>query len=106
MPWDSLDLADSSGKRRSLAASLADQFTTETQQVQAIDASVAKGRAYLAVRTKDGEVLPCYLLLAAAEEFGTVDPSWPHVMYKHLGVEDSPRRWPQKVAQALTTWEP
>lgn len=106
MPWDSLDLADSNGKRRSLAAALTELFNTETQRVLGIDASVAKGRAYLAVRADDGQVRPRYLLLAAAEEFGTVDPSWPHVMYKHLGVEESPGRWPRKVAQELTTWEP
>jgi hypothetical protein len=107
VPWDSIALKDDRGRRRSVAAALAGQFATDDgQEVVGVDASVAKGRAYLAVRTSDGQVRPCYLLLAPPAEFGVVDSAEPEVMYKHVSVDESPRRWPLKAARELTTWEP
>jgi hypothetical protein len=107
VPWDSISLKEGRSRRRSVAAALAEQFATEDgQEVVGVDASMAKGRAYLAVRTTDGQVRPCYLLLAPATEFGAADGEDPEVMYKHVGVDESPRRWPLKVARELTTWEP
>jgi hypothetical protein len=35
------------------------------------------------------------------DEFGVDE-----VMYKHVGLEESPIRWPSAVVNALTTWEP
>ena len=107
MPWDDLHLTDKNGRRRSLADALRELFATDDgQSVVAMDASVAKKRAYLAVRTTDGQVRPCYLWLAPATEFGSVDPhSPPYVMRKTMPIAESPRRWPLTVAEALTTWD-
>jgi len=111
MPWDDLKLSDGNNRRRSLADALRELYTGEGgPEVVAVDASLAKGRAYLAIRTSDGAVRPHYLWLAPAEEFGgdgTNDPGMgPYLMYKMIPVEESPRRWPRAVAEALTTWEP
>ena len=55
MGWDSIPGAESGARPRlSLAAALQREYPTAV----AIDASVAKGRAYLALRCKDGEVRP------------------------------------------------
>ncbi|TLQ39392.1 hypothetical protein [Streptomyces marianii] len=110
MPWDDLKLTDQSRRRRSVADALRDYYGGEGATVVAVDASLAKGRAYLAVQDKDGTVRPLYLWLAPAEEFGgdgSDDPEMgPYMMQKVIPVGESPRRWPRAVAQALTTWAP
>ena len=84
------------GIRLSLAQALRREFS----DVVALDASVAKGRAYMACRSADGQIRPRYLLLDR-------DPFEPAaVMYKDLELEESPTRWPMVVAAALTTWQP
>lgn len=89
----------SDGRRRPVAAVLTSEFSSDHQSVVAIDASVGRCRAYLAVRGADGEVRPVYLRLEA-------DPTDEDFLdYKDLDIEESPSRWPLKVAAALTTWE-
>ncbi len=69
---------------------------------------MAKGRAYLALRCDDGEVRPVYLLLDREGFAGVSDPDGTDgdpVWAKDFPLEESPARWPMKVAQALTTWE-
>ena len=46
---------------------------------------------------------PLYLLLNPIDE---ADPAHPVLVCKNYPVDESPRRRPMKVAQALTTWEP
>lgn len=87
---------DARGKR----VPLADAIRQEFSNVVAVDASVAKGRAYLACRDSDGSVRPMFLWLARFDMSGDA------VMYKHMSLEESPTRWPAAVAEALTTWEP
>jgi hypothetical protein len=94
--WDSLPRNGRDGKRLALDAALRQEFPGAV----AVDASVAKGRAYLAYRDSDGTVRPICLWLER-DEF--VDGE---VIYKHVGLEESPIRWPSAVANALTTWEP
>ncbi|MFJ8388623.1 hypothetical protein ACIQ9Q_29680 [Streptomyces sp. NPDC094438] len=111
MPWDDLKLTDQSRRRRSLADALRDYYGGEDETaVVAVDASLAKGRAYLAIRDTGGAVRPLYLWLAPAEEFGgdgSNDPEMgPYMMQKVIPVAESPSRWPRAVAEALTTWEP
>lgn len=103
MGWDGVDMTDQQGRRRSVADVLAAELSSQGQTVAALDASVAKGRAYLAVRGADGQVRPVYLLLDPIDE---TDPAHPVLSYKDYPVDESPARWPAKVAQALTTWEP
>jgi hypothetical protein len=102
MGWDGVDMAGEQG-RRSVADVLSAEFSAQGQTVVALEASVAKGRAYLAVRGADGQVRPVYLLLDPIDE---TDPAHPFLSYKDCPVDESPRRRPVKVAQALTTWEP
>lgn len=96
MSWDGLPGMESDANPR---LSLANALRAEFPGIVELDASVAKGRAYLAVRTIDGQVRPCYLWLERDEDLGGV-------MYKDQPIDESPSRWPLKVAEALTTWEP
>jgi hypothetical protein len=66
--WDGVDMTDEQGRRRSLADVLTAEFSGQGQMVVALDASVAKGRAYLAVRGADDQVRPVYLLLDPMDE--------------------------------------
>ena len=102
MGWDGVEMTDDQGRRRPVPDVLSAQFAGNDQTVVAIDASVAKGRAYLAVRTGDGEVRPLYLLLDPVDES---DPEHPMLEYKVYPVDESPQRWPRKIAEVLTTWE-
>lgn len=88
-------MTDGGGKRLPIAAAIRQEFP----EAIAVDASVAKGRAYLAYRDRGGAVRPMYLWL---ERWDVADGE---VMYKHVGIEESPIRWPSAVAAALTTWE-
>lgn len=107
MPWEDLQLKDAAGKRRSLVDALREYYSGDGNQVVAVDASLAKGRAYFAIHTADGQARPMYLWLESAENFGTPSPEMePYLMYKVMPIEESPTRWPRKVAEALTTWEP
>jgi hypothetical protein len=103
MGWDGVGMADEQGHRRAVADVLTAEFSGRDRTVVAVDANVAKGRAYLAVRGADGQVRPVCLLLDPVDES---DPDHPFLYYKDFPVDESPRRWPAKVAQALTTWEP
>jgi hypothetical protein len=103
MSWDGVGMADERGHRRAAADVLAGEFSSQDRTVVAVDANVANGRAYLAVRGADGQVRPVCLLLDPIDESG---PAHPFLYYKDFPVDESPRRWPVKVAQALTTWEP
>lgn len=94
---------DERGRRRSVADVLTEEFSGQDQEVVAIDASVARGRAYLAVRIASGEVVPVYLWLDREDRSGGDGPI---LWRKIMPVGESPRRWPLKVAEALTTWEP
>lgn len=94
---------DERGHRRSVADVLTEEYSGQNQEVVAIDASVAKGRAYLAVRIASGEVVPLYLWLDREDEAG---PDGPILWRKRLSVGESPRRWPLKVAEAITSWGP
>jgi hypothetical protein len=94
--WDGLPMNDRDGKRLAIAAALRHEFPNAI----AVDASVAKGRAYVAYRDSDGTVRPMYLWLERDEFAGG------EVIYKHVGLEESPIRWPSAVVNALTTWEP
>jgi hypothetical protein len=78
MGWDGVDMAGEQG-RRSVADVLSAEFSAQGQTVVALDASVAKGRAYLAVRGADGQVRPVYLLLDPIDE---TDPAHPFLSYK------------------------
>ncbi len=86
---------DRDGKRLALAAAIRQEFP----EAIAVDASVAKGRAYLAHRDAGGAVRPMYLWL---ERWDVADGE---VMYKHVDIAESPIRWPSAVVAALTTWE-
>jgi len=103
MGWDGVGMADEQGHRRAVADVLMAEFSGRDRTVVAVDANVAKGRAYLAVRGADGQVRPVCLLLDPVDES---DPAHPFLHYKDFPVDESPRRWPAKIAQALTTWEP
>jgi peptidyl-tRNA hydrolase len=103
MGWDGVDMVDEQGHRRAAADVLTAEFSGQDRMVVAVDADVAKGRAYLAVRGADGQVRPVCLLLDPVDES---DPAHPFLYYKDFPVDESSRRWPAKVAQALTTWEP
>jgi hypothetical protein len=60
MGWDSIPGTESgTWPRISIAAALQREYPAAV----AIEAYVAKGRAYLALRCDDGEVRPLYLLL-------------------------------------------
>jgi hypothetical protein len=111
MPWADLKLTTQSGRRWALADALREYYSGEDgTEVAAVDASLAKGRANLAIRDTEGAVRPLYLWLGPAEEFGgdgSSDPEiWPYMMQKVIPVAESPCRWPRAVADALTTWEP
>ncbi|MDD4865721.1 MAG: hypothetical protein PHQ28_00890 [Mycobacterium sp.] len=102
MGWDSIPGTETGAQPRlSITAALQQEYPNAV----AIDASVAKGRAYLAVRCDDGEVRPIYLLLDRKGFKSETDPLDDPVWAKDLPLDESPMRWPQKVAQALTTWE-
>jgi hypothetical protein len=99
MPWDSIPGTETGARPRvSLEQALRDEYPDAV----AVDASLAKGRAYLAVRCEDGQVRPIYLILDR-EGFSTTRGEDP-IMAKELPLDESPSRWPMKVAQALTTW--
>ncbi|MFF4531670.1 hypothetical protein ACFY1P_20660 [Streptomyces sp. NPDC001407] len=105
MPWDDLKLTGQDGRRRSLANALREYYGGDDgSAVVAVDASLSKRRAYLAVRDKDDTVRPLYLWLAPAEEFvggDSNDPEMgPYLMQKVIPVEESPVRWPRAVAEA------
>lgn len=111
MPWDDLKLTTQSGRRCALADALRGYYGGEDgTAVVAVAASLAKGRAYLAIRDAEGAVRPLYRWLASAAEFGGEGSSdsemGPYLMQKVILVAESPRRWPRAVAEALTTWEP
>lgn len=95
-------MTDDRGRRRSVASILTEEFSGRDQEVVAVDASVAKGRAYLAVRCADGQVRPVYLWL---DRIDPPEREEPVLMWKRFSIGESPRRWPAKVAGALTTWE-
>jgi hypothetical protein len=96
MGWDNLPGTGRGVRPRvSLAAALREEFPG----VVAVDASLSRGRAYLAVRGDDQQIRPCYLLL---DRFDDSD----EVFYKIFPNDESPLRWPMKVAQVLSTWEP
>lgn len=100
MPWDSIPGTETGARPRiSLEAALRRQYPTAV----AIDASLAKGRAYLAIRDKDGRVRPWYMILDREGFPG--EPGEDPIMAKDLPIEESPYRWPKKVASALTTWD-
>lgn len=100
MPWDSIPGTETGARPRiSLEAALRRQYPTAV----AIDASLAKGRAYLAIRDKDGRVRPWYMILDREGFPG--EPGDDPIMAKDLPIEESPYRWPKKVASALTTWD-
>jgi len=103
MGWDGVGMADEQGHRRAVADVLTAEFSGRDRTVVAVDANVAKGRAYLAVRGADGQVRPVYLLLDPVGESG---PAHPFLHYKDLPVDESPPRSPAKLDQALETWEP
>lgn len=102
MGWDSLPGTETGARPRiSIEAALREAYPNAV----AIDASVAKGRAYLAIRCDDGQVRPAYLLLDREGFAHMADPGDDPVWVKHFPMEESPIRWPKKVAEALTTWE-
>ncbi|SKF35954.1 Uncharacterised protein [Mycobacteroides abscessus subsp. massiliense] len=102
MGWDSLPGTETNARPRlSLVAALQKAYPDAV----AIDASVAKGRAYLAVRCADGQVRPVYLLLDREGFIDEANPTDDPVWVKHFPLDESPTRWPLKVAEALTTWE-
>lgn len=102
MGWDSIPGTETGARPRlSITAALQREYP----EAVAIDASVAKGRAYLAVRCADGEVRPIYLLLDREGFKRASNPDDDPVWAKDFPLDESPVRWPQKVAQALTTWE-
>lgn len=90
---------DGRGRRRSVA----EEFSGRDQEVVAVDASVARGRACLAARIASREVVPAYLWL---DHEDSSEPGGPVLWRKIMPVGESPRRWPRKVAEALTTWGP
>lgn len=94
---------DGRGRRRGVADVLTEEFSGQDQEVVAAAASVARGRAYLAVRIASGEVVLVYLWLDRENRSGCDGPI---LWRKIMPVGESPRRWPLKVAEALTTWEP
>jgi hypothetical protein len=59
--------------------------------------------AHIWPRGAHSQVRPVYLLLDPVDE---TDPAHPLLTYKDYPVDESPRRWPMKVASALTIWEP
>ncbi len=102
MGWDSIPRTESGARPRiSIGAALQQEYPNAV----AIDASVAKGRAYLALRCDDGEIRPMYLLLDREGFAHGVGLANDPVMAKELPLEESPLRWPIKVARALTTWD-
>jgi hypothetical protein len=102
MGWDSIPGTESGAQPR---ISIAAAIQREYPNAVAIDASVAKGRAHLALRCDEGEVRPLYLLLDREGFAHGADPGDDPVMAKEFPLEESPVRWPMKVAQALTTWD-
>ncbi|MEE3755216.1 hypothetical protein [Mycobacterium intracellulare] len=102
MGWDAIPGTETKSRPRlSIAAALQREYPNAV----AIDASVAKGRAFLAVRCEDGQIRPIYLLLDREGFKRRSDPSDDPVWAKDYPLDESPVRWPLKVAQALTTWE-
>ncbi|MBP2456253.1 hypothetical protein JOF57_006229 [Mycolicibacterium lutetiense] len=101
MPWDSIPGTETGETgvrpRISLAAALKEEYPDAV----AIDASLAKGRAYLAIRDADGQIRPAYLWL---ERFPG-EPGDDPIVAKAIPVDESPLRWPKQVAAPLTTWE-
>ena len=102
MGWDAIPGTETSARPR---IPIATALQREYPNAVAIDASVSKGRAYLAVRCGDGEVRPMYLLLDREGFRHSSDPDDDPVWAKDYPLDESPIRWPMKVAQALTTWE-
>lgn len=99
MSWDSIPGTETGARPR---ISLENALRQEFPDAVAIDASLSKGRAYLAVRAKDGRIRPVYLILSREGDASSGDDL---VFYKDLPVDESPPRWPMKVARALTSWE-
>lgn len=67
----------------------------------AIDASVAKGRAYMAVNCPGGQVRPVYPLLDREGFADLAEPGDDPVWAKHYPLEESPIRWPKKSQRHL-----
>jgi hypothetical protein len=102
MGWSSIPGTETSARPRlSIAAALQREYPDAV----AIDASVAKGRAFLAIRCADGQVRPLYLLLDREGFIDQANPRDDPVFAKDFPLDESPRRWPLKVAEALTTWD-
>jgi hypothetical protein len=100
MPWDSIPGTETGVRPRvSLEAALRRAYPGAV----AVDASLAKGRAYLAIRDAEGQIRPWYLWLDRESFPG--EPGDDPIMAKEIPVDESPLRWPKKVAAALTTWE-
>lgn len=99
MPWDSIPGTETGARPR---ISLEKALQQEFPDAVAIDASLSKGRAYLALRGKDGEVRPVYMLLTREEGASVGDDP---IFYEDVSIDESPPRWPMKVARALTTWK-
>ncbi len=102
MGWDAIPGTETGTRPRS---SIADALQRVYPNAVAIDASVAKGRAYLAVRCEDGEVRPIYLLLDREGFKSEASPDDDPVWAKDFPLDESPERWPMNVAQKLTTWD-
>jgi hypothetical protein len=102
MGWDSMPGSGTGARPRlSIVAALQRAYPDAV----AIDASVAKGRAFMAMRCEDGQVRPMYLLLNRQGFINESDPTDDPVWVKDSPIDESPERWPKKVAEQLATWE-
>jgi hypothetical protein len=102
MGWDGVGMAGEQGRSRSVTDVLTAGFAGQDQTVAALDASVAKGRAHLAMQDPDGQVRPVYLLLDPIDQ---TDPEHPFLSCKDFPVEESTQQWPARIGEALTTRE-
>ena len=101
MPVHRVALTDERGRRRSVASALTAEYSVAGYSVLAADASIAQGRAYLAVLGPDGEVRPVFLALESElGEHGRV------LLYRPYPPHEYPTRWPNRIAALLTTREP
>lgn len=96
MGWWNVPTHDQDGRP---CSSLEAALRLEFPSIVAVDADARRHTAFIAEQGEDGEVRPVFLMLDWFEVLGGKV-----LMYKDLGIEESPVRWPLAVVDEITRW--
>lgn len=97
MGWDGFPETGFDGTRRTPERVLREELHPDAV---AVHVNLRAGVAYVAVPSQDGHVRPWYYLADKTTSAGET-----LIEFKCLDIAESPRRWPGKVASAITRWD-